>query len=156
MPHYPKPFFRESRQLWYVQLNGRQINLGPNRDAAFTRYHDLNDGTALKNAKMAVRSDPRIGPHVARDEIKRVDCSAAHDLGITSNWIMMSLFDKVLGQQQQLSIFYGGNCGDRREAVSRPNSCWRVGSDGTWGEAAETDRGGALFGRCRCSDIDRG
>ena len=41
MPHYPKPFFRKSRQLWYVQLDGRQINLGPEREAAFTQYRDL-------------------------------------------------------------------------------------------------------------------
>lgn len=41
MSHYPKPFFRKSRQLWYVQLNGRQFNLGPDRDEAFTRYHEL-------------------------------------------------------------------------------------------------------------------
>ena len=41
MPHYPKPFFRKSRQLWYVQIDGRQINLGPDRDAAFTQYRDL-------------------------------------------------------------------------------------------------------------------
>ncbi len=41
MPHYPKPFFRKSRQLWYVQLDGRQINLGPDRDAAFAQYRDL-------------------------------------------------------------------------------------------------------------------
>lgn len=41
MPHYPKPFFRKSRGLWYVQLDGRQHNLGPDRDAAFTAYRDL-------------------------------------------------------------------------------------------------------------------
>lgn len=41
MPHYPKPFFRKFRQLGYVPLDGRQINLGSNRDAAFTQYRDL-------------------------------------------------------------------------------------------------------------------
>jgi integrase len=41
MPHYPKPFFRKSRQLWYVQLAGRQINLGPDREEAFKQYRDL-------------------------------------------------------------------------------------------------------------------
>ena len=41
MPHYPKPFFRAPRGLWYVQLDGRQVNLGPDRDEAFRRYHDL-------------------------------------------------------------------------------------------------------------------
>jgi hypothetical protein len=37
MPHYPKPFFRKSRQLWYVQIDGR-INLGPDCNAAFVQY----------------------------------------------------------------------------------------------------------------------
>lgn len=41
MAHFPKPFFRESRQLWYVQIDGKQHNLGPEREAAFDRYHEL-------------------------------------------------------------------------------------------------------------------
>jgi len=41
VPHYPKPFFLAPRGLWYVQLDGHQINLGPDRDEAFRRYHDL-------------------------------------------------------------------------------------------------------------------
>jgi len=41
MPHFPKPYFRKSRGLWYVQLDGRQINLGRDRDDAFQQYHRL-------------------------------------------------------------------------------------------------------------------
>ena len=41
MPHFPKPFFREDRGLWYVQLYGKQHNLGRDKDAAFRKYHDL-------------------------------------------------------------------------------------------------------------------
>lgn len=41
MPHFPKPFFRRSRGLWYVEVAGRQVNLGPDREAAFRRYHEL-------------------------------------------------------------------------------------------------------------------
>jgi integrase len=41
MPHYPKPFFREDRGLWYVQLHGKQHNLGSDKDDAFRRYHQL-------------------------------------------------------------------------------------------------------------------
>ena len=41
MPHFPKPFFRKSRGLWYVQVNGQQHNLGPDRTRAFEQYHDL-------------------------------------------------------------------------------------------------------------------
>jgi integrase len=39
--HVPKPFFRKSRDTWYVEVDGRQINLGKNRDAAFQRYHEI-------------------------------------------------------------------------------------------------------------------
>ena len=41
MRHFPKPFFRPKKDRWYVQLDGKQINLGPDRDVAFDRYHAL-------------------------------------------------------------------------------------------------------------------
>jgi integrase len=41
MAHFPKPYFRKSRQLWYVQIDGREHKLGPDRDEAFRRYHQL-------------------------------------------------------------------------------------------------------------------
>lgn len=41
MPHYPKPFFRPKKNRWYVQLDGKHVNLGPDRDSAFLRYHEV-------------------------------------------------------------------------------------------------------------------
>src|SRR5215208_5288559 len=41
MPHYPRPFFVKARRVWRVQLRGKQVNLGPDKDAAFRRYHEL-------------------------------------------------------------------------------------------------------------------
>jgi len=41
MAHFPKPFFKKARGCWYVEINRRQINLGPDRAPAFARYHDL-------------------------------------------------------------------------------------------------------------------
>ena len=41
MPHYPKPFFKTTRDVWYVQIRRKQHNLGPDRDEAFRRYHEL-------------------------------------------------------------------------------------------------------------------
>jgi integrase len=41
MPRFPKPWFRKERRAWFVQLHGRQHNLGPDRHAAFERYHEL-------------------------------------------------------------------------------------------------------------------
>ena len=28
MPHFPKPFYKKARGLWYVQIDSKQINLG--------------------------------------------------------------------------------------------------------------------------------
>ena len=41
MPHYPKPFYRKPRRRWYVEIDGKQINLGPDRGEAFRTYHEL-------------------------------------------------------------------------------------------------------------------
>lgn len=41
MPHFPKPFFRKPRNCWCVQIAGKQVNLGPDKEAAFQRYHEL-------------------------------------------------------------------------------------------------------------------
>jgi integrase/recombinase XerC len=41
MSHFPKPFYRKPRKRWYVELDGRQINLGPDKDAAFVEYRRL-------------------------------------------------------------------------------------------------------------------
>jgi integrase len=40
MPKFPKPWFRKKRG-WYVTLDGQQIPLGTEREAAFEQYHDL-------------------------------------------------------------------------------------------------------------------
>ncbi len=41
MPKFAKPWFRPGRGVWYVTLNGKQHNLGPDRDQAFQTYHEL-------------------------------------------------------------------------------------------------------------------
>lgn len=41
MPHFPKPWWRSERNAWFVQVDGKQVNLGPDKDAAFDRYHEL-------------------------------------------------------------------------------------------------------------------
>ena len=38
---YPKPWYRPARGLWYVTIDGRQYNLGPDEQAAFEQYHRL-------------------------------------------------------------------------------------------------------------------
>jgi integrase len=41
MPKFPKPFFRTARKAWFVQVAGKQVNLGPDREAALRRYHEV-------------------------------------------------------------------------------------------------------------------
>jgi integrase len=41
MPHFPKPFFKQARGCWYVEIDRRQHNLGPDKDQAFERYHEV-------------------------------------------------------------------------------------------------------------------
>ena len=41
MPHFPKPYFRKGRGVWYVEINRKQHNLGPDKDEAFRLYHEL-------------------------------------------------------------------------------------------------------------------
>jgi integrase len=38
---FPKPWYRATRGVWYVTLEGQQINLGPDKEAAFEHYHQL-------------------------------------------------------------------------------------------------------------------
>ena len=38
---FPKPWYRPSRGVWYVTIDGVQHNLGPNKEEAARRYHDL-------------------------------------------------------------------------------------------------------------------
>ncbi len=39
--HFHKPFFKQARGHWYVQIDRRQIKLGSEQTVAFRRYHQL-------------------------------------------------------------------------------------------------------------------
>lgn len=41
MPRFPKPWWRSERNAWFVQVGRRQVNLGPDREEAFAKYHEL-------------------------------------------------------------------------------------------------------------------
>ena len=79
MPHYPKPFFRAPRGLWYVQIDGRQVNLGPDRDEAFRRYHDLM-------ARGRDRSEPATNDAVVSILDEFLDWCQKHRAPRTYDW----------------------------------------------------------------------
>jgi integrase len=62
MAHYPKPFFRPARNLWYVQLSGKQVNLGSDKAVAFKTYHGL----------MQQRAESEPGQPVATPALSRL------------------------------------------------------------------------------------
>jgi hypothetical protein len=41
MSRDPKPWFRSDRDAWFVTISGRRFNLGPEREAAHKRFHEL-------------------------------------------------------------------------------------------------------------------
>ena len=58
MTKFAQPWFRASRGVWYVKHAGKQINLGPDRAAAFEEYARLI--TPSKAPKSQLRSSRRI------------------------------------------------------------------------------------------------
>lgn len=36
-----KPWFRKSNKRRYIEVNGKQVNLGPNKEEAHRRFHPL-------------------------------------------------------------------------------------------------------------------
>ncbi|QDT69459.1 site-specific tyrosine recombinase XerC [Planctomycetes bacterium MalM25] len=52
----PKPWFRKQTQCWYVQIKGRQIKLGPDRDAAHAEFHRLMCQPSRSSEPVAARS----------------------------------------------------------------------------------------------------
>lgn len=41
MARSPKPWYRRERKAWFVTIDGKRHNLGPDRKAAFKRFHEL-------------------------------------------------------------------------------------------------------------------
>ena len=41
MARRPKPWWRKERKAWFVTIDGKQHNLGPNRPEAMQRFHTL-------------------------------------------------------------------------------------------------------------------
>jgi hypothetical protein len=51
MKKFPKPWFRPNRGVWYVNVYGRQHNLGPDEEAALAKYHALMAAPVIRHLK---------------------------------------------------------------------------------------------------------
>ena len=47
-----KPFFRKQTKSWYCSINGRQISLGKDREAAHKKFHTLLADQSLLSAEI--------------------------------------------------------------------------------------------------------
>ena len=41
MARTPKPWYRKDRKAWFVTIDGKRHNLGPNRKSALRQFHEL-------------------------------------------------------------------------------------------------------------------
>ena len=48
----PKPFFVKKRKTWYVQIDGKQHNLGKDKTEAMTQYRELMGNSAKVTAEL--------------------------------------------------------------------------------------------------------
>jgi integrase len=53
----PKPWFRNDKNAWYVQIGKRQISLGKDQDEAFRRYHRLMAEEGLVESLSRTRTE---------------------------------------------------------------------------------------------------
>ena len=42
----PEPFFRPKKNRWYVEINGKHVNLRSDEDASRIRWHQVMSGAA--------------------------------------------------------------------------------------------------------------
>jgi integrase len=56
---FPRPFWRSSRNCWFVQLGKRQVKLHPDRDEAFRMYHALMSRVEAEEPRV-LSSDPPV------------------------------------------------------------------------------------------------
>ena len=77
MPHFPKPWFRASRNTWYVTIDGHQHNLGSDRDRAFEFYRELfADRGLVPEGAMTVRG---LGDAFLAWARRELSADTAHD-----------------------------------------------------------------------------
>lgn len=94
MSRRPEPWFREGRG-WFVQIAGKQHNLGRNKKLAFERYHELMS----RPQKAAVS-----GQHVAVIFDLFLDWTQAHRADATYHWYRKRIQWFLDSQQQPLRV----------------------------------------------------
>jgi len=101
VPHYPKPWFREQNRTWYVQLGGRQINLGQDEEAARQKYHRLmaehRPGEAPAAPEQSPLADDLFGRFLLWAQVNRAQATAE-----TYRERIQSFLDSLVNQQLEV------------------------------------------------------
>lgn len=71
MPRPNKPWFREDRNSWYVTIRGERVNLGPDRDKAFTEFYRLMAGGGGPPTWTEARVKPESRPDQSKPSTPR-------------------------------------------------------------------------------------
>lgn len=79
----PEPFFRPKKNRWYVEVDGKQVNLGPDEAQARVRWHQIMAGAG---APPAVPGQPPAGVLVCQLIDLFVGWSHTHRPGRTAEW----------------------------------------------------------------------
>jgi hypothetical protein len=54
----PEPFYRPKKNRWYVEIDGKHINLGPDEEQARVRWHQLMAGRGVGATRGRRRTTP--------------------------------------------------------------------------------------------------
>ena len=84
----PEPFFRPKKNRWYVEVDGKHVNLGPNEAIARQRWHQIMSGT-----QPAPHNSPTNQPGVLVCRVIDlfVGWSHTHRPGRTAEWYQKHL-----------------------------------------------------------------
>ena len=98
MQKFPKPWFRKGRG-WFVQLGGKQLKLGDDKDEAFRQYHEIMARGVPKEA-------PTSGPSILEIFDRFITFCAAEKAEETTTWYKKHLksFLDFLGADRHLPI----------------------------------------------------
>jgi len=79
----PEPFCRPKKNRWYVEIDGKQVNLGPDEAQARVRWHQVMAGTpAMPNTP----GEPQTGVLACRVIDLFIGWSHKHRPGRTAEW----------------------------------------------------------------------
>jgi integrase len=141
----PQPWFRESKQAWYVCIDGRQRRLSKDRDEAFRRYHLLMAGESPTPSpeppKAKAGATPSPGAPARQEaitakETPTVNAIADAYLADAQRRMKANTFRVVRDFCRSFAMMFGERPGDsiRKADVE----AW-VGKHPTWGQTTEWD-----------------